>query len=377
MHASPIALPFLLFLQSLRPVAGQITCGELWGGLEWLGLTQLQPNTIHELVRLIDSDGDGLLSLVEFRAAFAGDDEDEEPDKKSLQVSSSALAISLPPNGIAPKQIVELHASYALNVDADRDRRLRQLSKQQVGQIKVKAQTHTNFTAVWSSRGVGAHTDCGIWLPNVSLGIHKSNRMRLCVGHYVAKGLRDPARNSASKRLTLEVTDLGVVRLGSIGTSSSHLSTVVGKLFPMPVRWRQIWNTVGKRVANKHFFAWAAVPPSEDFVALGMVGTNDEEAPPLDALRCVPKRWCKQSATKPVKIWDDSGTGGRRGALWQIGSFGLLHVTNGHNPPTADVLWDLTSHRFMLDGSSKIWLPPELSGEGELIDADAPPSNDA
>lgn len=280
--------------------------------------------------------------------------------------------MSLPPDGIPPKQIVELHATLVSKIDDERDRRLRQLSKERVGQIKVKAQPHTNFSNLWSSRGVGAHTDCGVWLPNVSLGIHKSNRARLCVGYYVAKGLRDPARESSSKRLTLEVTDLGVLHLGSIGTSSSHLASIVDKLFPVPIRWRQVWNTVGKRVANKHLFAWAAVPPSEDFVALGMVGTKDEDPPQLDTLRCVPKRWCKRSTTKPVKIWDDSGTGGRRGALWQVGSFGLLYVTNGHNPPPAESLWDLSSHRFMLDDSSNLWLPPELAGEGDDTDAAAP-----
>lgn len=234
--------------------------------------------------------------------------------------------------------------------------------------IKVKAQPHTNFSSVWSSRGVGAHTDCGIWQPNVTLGIHKSNRVRLCVGYYVAKGLRDPARES-KKRVTLEVTDLGVIRVGSIGASSSHLATIVDKLFPVPVRWRQIWNTVGKRVATNHFYAWAAVPPSDDYIALGMVGTRTEDPPPLSAIRCVPKRWCKPCATQPVKIWDDSGTGGRRGALWQVGSFGLLHVTNGHFPPPASSTYDLTSHRFMLDDStSNVWLPPELSGEGDEND---------
>ena len=44
---------------------GELTCSELYAGLEWLGLS-MTPAQIYELVRAIDSDGDGLISLAEF-----------------------------------------------------------------------------------------------------------------------------------------------------------------------------------------------------------------------------------------------------------------------------------------------------------------------
>jgi len=98
-----------------------------------------------------------------------------------------------------------------------------------------------------------------------------------------------------------------------------------------------------------------------------MVGTTDEEPPSIHGFNCVPRKWCKPISVPPKLVWDDTGTGGRQGAVWQVGSFSLLQVTRGHSPPPEDELLELTSHRFMLgDGSSKIWLPPLLAGDGRL-----------
>jgi len=331
---------------------GELTCGELWGGLEWLGMADLVAGQIHELVRLVDADADGFLSLAEFRCAFGGGDDDEP------RAAAAGAACGLPP-AIAPKAIAELHSAAAPH-DAAQQSRLRSLTSDRIGKIKIKGQEQRSLQSVWSSRGVGAHTDCGIWAPVVALGLHQQNRLRLCVGHYATKGLGEPSRSAA--RQTLEVTDLGVLHLGAVGASSAHLEVVVAQLFPPPLRWRQVWNTLGKRIET-HFFAWQAVAPP-DFVALGMVGTATDEPPPLAALRCVPKRWCKPSAAAPKLVWDDAGTGGRRGSLWAVGPFGLLFATHGDAPPQKDDVWELSSTRFVLGdrASSNLWLPPELAG---------------
>ena len=36
---------------------------------------------------------------------------------------------------------------------------------------------------------------------------------------------------------------------------------------------------------------WRPVPPSAQFVALGMVATLTDEPPSIDALACVPRKW--------------------------------------------------------------------------------------
>lgn len=90
-----------------------------------------------------------------------------------------------------------------------------------------------------------------------------------------------------------------------------------------------------------------------------MVCTTNDEPPPTNNFHCVPRKWCKPVHSPPSLVWDDVGTGGRRGALWQTGSFGLLQVTNGRPPPTNEH-YELISHRFLLGGDSNVWLPSTL-----------------
>lgn len=95
-----------------------------------------------------------------------------------------------------------------------------------------------------------------------------------------------------------------------------------------------------------------------------MVATINDEPPPIHGFHCVPRKWCKLTSSPPELVWDDAGTGGRSGAVWQVGSFGLLHVTHGHSPPPKDQLFELVSYRFMLgEGSSNVWLPQSLSNK--------------
>jgi hypothetical protein len=292
------------------------------------------------------------LALHEFKTAFTVNDSDAKLDCRQSLVNNS-LPSSLA--GIKPKPIIEL----AVAREVTRQLARKPLTKAILTKVKVKAHPQTQFTSVWTSRGVGAHTNCGVWAPNVSLGLHKANRHRLYLGHYAHKGLKDPARDIKHQRMTLEVTDLNVLRL----KTSDSLASVIAELFPSPLHWRQVWNTIGKRIGG-HFYAWAAVPPSPEFVALGMVGTTDDEPPPTHGFHCVPRKWCKPITAPPKLIWDDAGTGGRQGAMWQVGSFGLLQISHGHSPPPQDHLLELASHRFMLgEGSSNIWLPPALIDE--------------
>ena len=51
---------------------GHLTCSELYGGIEWLGL-EVDPETVYTLVRNIDSDGDGLVTFADFQVgSFEG-----------------------------------------------------------------------------------------------------------------------------------------------------------------------------------------------------------------------------------------------------------------------------------------------------------------
>ena len=101
-----------------------------------------------------------------------------------------------------------------------------------------------------------------------------------------------------------------------------------------------------KEMKASSFYVWKAIPPTENFVALGMIGTTSAEEPSRQCMRCVPKSWLALSSTKPQKMWDDSGTGGRAGSLWAMTSMQLLTVTSGHLVPEGD-FYELKSNDFM------------------------------
>ena len=51
---------------------------------------------------------------------------------------------------------------------------------------------------------------------------------------------------------------------------------------------------------GKALFAWSAIPPSKDYVALGMVFTTSETPPPVESMCCVLKRILKPTEFKYV-----------------------------------------------------------------------------
>jgi len=51
----------------------------------------------------------------------------------------------------------------------------------------------------------------------------------------------------------------------------------------------------------------------------------------------VPLRWCNATPTTPKLLWDDAGTGGKRGSLWAANSLGLMAVGRGTEPPRVHI----------------------------------------
>ena len=107
---------------------------------------------------------------------------------------------------------------------------------------------------------------------------------------------------------------------------------------------------------EKQLYVWSAVPPSDSFVALGMVATTTPQPPPLDALHCVPAEWCVPAQDMPTLIWE-STMGSKPGAIWRVGSLGLLWVTQGSATPPERVPSLRTPHMVL----SQVTQPATLS----------------
>ena len=142
--------------------------------------------------------------------------------------------------------------------------------------------------------------------------------------------------------LVLEVSDSSVI-LGS----SEHLHAVVEQLLPPPARYRLAWHSLTHKPP---LYVWRAVPPSGQFLALGMLATTSDEPPPLEAMRCVPRRWCERHEKPARLVWRDEGQGGRPGSFWQLPAMELLVAGQGAEPPEeALACWGLKEGKMTTD----------------------------
>ena len=126
-------------------------------------------------------------------------------------------------------------------------------------------------------------------------------------------------------------------------TGSERHAKAIETLFPHPVRFMHIWS---KRGGKKDGHWWRPVPPSSDYVALGDVCiTGSDDPPPEEIVHCVPRDWVVRAGPGHLKlIWEDSGTGGRKGSVWQCNGMGLCIATTGHEAPHVD-RWELSPPR--------------------------------
>eukprot|EP00439_Symbiodinium_sp_Y106_P042523 s858_g5.t1 len=164
----------------------------------------------------------------------------------------------------------------------------RQLS---AGRFKHKWQKHSAFHPVWFANDMGAKPSLAIWAPvelvprGKFLGVKRGShavKERLAFGHYVSMSPSPPVTE------LLEITDEQYS-----GFFAKHprdeLNRFLDTYFPHPIRFRQVWHL--KESALKSVYMWAPVPPSPDFMACGMLCTTDDEAPALQEVRCLPRRW--------------------------------------------------------------------------------------
>ena len=131
---------------------GTISCSELAGALAWLGL-QLLPVEIHELVRAIDTDHDGMVGLDEWCAWLGDDDERAAADPaRASAVAQAARQVDLGGIEIAEVRIPELYdAPQAETAQAD----LAPLPPEQLARLTARLVKPAGWQEVWTSKGTG------------------------------------------------------------------------------------------------------------------------------------------------------------------------------------------------------------------------------
>ena len=113
---------------------------------------------------------------------------------------------------------------------------------------------------------------------------------------------------------------------------------------PPHSQFHRVW---GIQTGSTPLFIWQPIPPSPEFVAMGMVATKSEETPSVRSVHCVPLAWVDAAPEMVKMLWSDSGAGGKAGSLWSVGSLQLLAASPGQKPPT-ETAYKLKSTRFTL-----------------------------
>mmetsp|Transcript_46930 Transcript_46930/g.52507 ORF Transcript_46930/g.52507 Transcript_46930/m.52507 type:complete len:334 (+) Transcript_46930:1-1002(+) len=295
---------------------GLLNYDDLKRGLAWLGLP-LDQVLLLGFMKELDKDRDGYINLDEFKVAVGFEDDG------TMATNAAAFnnGMPLPP---MPSD--------------DKEKKVVNIPPPVLAAVKVKVKKVTKFNMIWNSQGSMSRQKISIWEPQVQSGAFRQNKDSFSLGHFAGSGYDNPNRDGKD-RLCVEVTDT----TGSWVGGSSWLPHVLDKYMPYPARFRLAWSVTH---GSNPFYAWEPVPPGDEFLALGFIGSKVDKQPDVTCMRCIPRDWCKPSGYL-AKIWDDSGSGGRQGSIWIFNTLNLIGFVSGSDPPRQKG-FDLKSSRFFL-----------------------------
>ena len=375
---------------------GLMSCSELYSALRWL---QLQPSVdlVHEAMRRLDTDDDGCLTVDDFVCALQRDQPaaDAEADAAAAAAAPSAQHLVIPFS-----RIRELYA--------EEDEVLRgpavTLSAAELAQFVAMLRALTSFDrhvgagglSAWSPSLGGAgraavlvplghyvrESAGGVPLACQTLEVRDmkqegggglfardaSRRLQarpgppppspgpsgpppprpppMAAAHPSHGAARAPRRARAR---THTHTETETERERRTHTPPSYpvpppaSQAYLDQNFPPPVRYL-IALTVPAKGASS-LVLWKPLPPTPDFVALGMVATahpadaKEPKPPPYDAVRCVPKAWARKAAA-PEVAWQGSA-----GTVWRT-RHNLVVGAKGRQPPP---MYELPRDTFSSD----------------------------
>jgi len=170
------------------------------------------------------------------------------------------------------------------------------------------------------------------------------------MGHIACSSLRAPKGTAL-----LEVSD--TARRGQ----PEDLRRFLDFYFPLAARFRLVW----RRLPPSPLYVWEPVPPSEDFVAVGMVAATEEGEPSVE-VRCVPRLWAERltERERAVKVWADAGVGGSPAGFWAP----MTAVQRGAAVNASEVLFSVSAGTTAQSAPEMHFLP------AQAFRADLPPS---
>mmetsp|Transcript_34345 Transcript_34345/g.67660 ORF Transcript_34345/g.67660 Transcript_34345/m.67660 type:complete len:622 (+) Transcript_34345:152-2017(+) len=298
--------------------SGYLGANELFNVFSSLGVMNFTPADLREFVTFIDSDGDGRISYSEFKAAL----EDGEATKNSSD-PAGLDGHRLSRHSLGDEKESQLVVGSAAKIT---DRMPTWASKLTVRVNRCKA-----MDCVWKSEGCMSLQRASVWTPRFS-NSHRQVK-KISLGHYMNRSYIAP-----SNALLLEFR------------GPSDCLENLSQLVPHPTEFICVWQKLN---GKQPLYVWLGVPPSSDFVALGMLATTSTSPPALEFLHCVPKRWLIEVEDNPKEIWNDRGVDigngeGEGGSFWGVNELGLLVAKAGYAPPPS-FRYDFIAGQFTAD----------------------------
>jgi len=251
--------------------------------------------------------------------------------------ASGAAAIEDARANISAKSLLKESDREKMRKDAASDAKL---TRDVVRNFAVSLVHHKNFTRSWSSEGTGSRKFGTTWFPTGVVAAFASSsdvsrlskKERINVGYFASSSRGGPAADGA---FAFEVNDGSAFAL----TGSQNMPRMIERLFPLPVRFRQIFAQQWK---SSGLFAWLPIAPP-GHIALGMVFTSSAEAPSIAKtnVRCVPEIWCERPSVAPKMAWSNEGSGGAPCSIWRVNSLGMCYAKVGFDAPRPEELWDI------------------------------------
>ena len=263
--------------------SGLMTCSELYGGLEFLGIP-FTPDQVYDLVRKLALLNEGLVSYVDFKRVFKKNDDDMESHIAEGGSSNfEAIMPKLIPelsdgsNKAKAEEVIVLSGAtlqsfkvkvahrttlliildhitsvllcssllYALHspvfpcIIVNRDLReefgllIRKIVDNSFLPLHpspltpfpvysfliIQINPVGSFEAIWTSQNSNSKSQAGIWAPSLDVTVLHSNKTRICLGHYANKGLGAPTGTSR----------LGATRYFMVELTDDSKSRISGK----------------------------------------------------------------------------------------------------------------------------------------------------
>lgn len=293
---------------------------------------------VDALFKLVDPDDTEKLTLDQFKSALELDDQEERPmlgldlsnpRPSSVGIEDGSLAVPVEAYSrveeptVTPSiplgTIVGPHIKKAASLQ-----RAMCTTDLASGQFFISWKRHHSFKKIWDWPGSGTEKPVAIWRPThvpdavdmprssmrrdrrSSAGVREACApivQRIVFGDVIARGVSNPA--DMKPFYLLEVSEKS--ESSGIDARRIELAMFVRFFFPYPKKFIKVCQKP-RRGETKELHIWKPVPPSDAFVAMGMVATSTATEPFAEEIgvHCLPKWWAERTSRKnQVQIWHD------------------------------------------------------------------------